>query len=52
MDKKACVAAEEDDNDNDAAVKKTCGERKNRDNGERQCHNEAAQPTQLAESNH
>jgi hypothetical protein len=50
MDKKACAAGEEDDND--AVVKKTCGERKNRDNGERRCHNEAAQPMPLAESNH
>ncbi len=51
-DKKAHVAAEEDDDDADAAAEKTHGERKNRDNGERQGHNEAAQPTQLAESNH
>jgi hypothetical protein len=51
-DKKAYVATEEDDNDNDAVVKKTYGERKNRNNGERQYHNEAAQPMPLAESNH
>jgi hypothetical protein len=44
------VAGEEDDTD--AVVKKTYGERKNRNNGERRCHNEAAQPMPLAESNH
>jgi hypothetical protein len=42
------VAGEEDDAD--AAVKKTHGERKNRDDGERRCHDEAAQPMPPAES--
>jgi hypothetical protein len=44
------AAGEEDDTD--TAAKKTHGERKNRDNGERRCHNEAARPMPLAESNH
>jgi hypothetical protein len=48
--KKARAAGEEDDTD--TVAKKTCGERKNRDNGERRRHDEAAQPMPLAESNH
>ena len=41
------VAVEEDDDDESTGrlEEKTCGERENRINGERQqCHNEAAQP--------